>query len=132
MTTEKRTTKLENRYDEEKESGETMKKEILKEFEKEVVDYFWNKETVVGTQRLSSNHIEKIKSFILSALSKQLEEIRDEIEDKRMEDKFTEDFPDDNFAPSTVRAWREKQVGYNQLIDEIKDLISNKLKQLKK
>ena len=33
-------------------------------FEKEIIDYFWDRETVIGTQRLSLNHINKIKDFI--------------------------------------------------------------------
>jgi uncharacterized protein (DUF2164 family) len=118
MTLEKRTTKLENRYDEFKESGGTMGKKILKEFEKEVVDYFWNKETVVGTQRLSSNHIEKIKSFILSALSKQLEEIRDEIDREFVKES------------KGLERWEYNQ-GINCGLRRAKKIIESKLKELK-
>jgi hypothetical protein len=46
-----------------KEEIKQLQEKAREEFNKEVVDYFWDKKTICGTQRLSINHIEKIIQF---------------------------------------------------------------------
>jgi protein-arginine kinase len=54
---------------------ETLDKGWEKEFNKEVIDYFWDMPTVCGTMRLSLSHIEKVKQFITNLLAEQKAEI---------------------------------------------------------
>ena len=57
-----------------------QKTDWVVEFDEEVIDYFWNKPTICGTQRLSLNHIEKIKDFITKTLQQQKKDLIKEIE----------------------------------------------------
>jgi len=61
-----------------KELNNTVDNKWEEEFDKEVVDYFWNKKTTVGTQRLSINHIERIKQFIHKVIKQREDELKKE------------------------------------------------------
>lgn len=105
----------------------THYQDIKKQFEEQVVNHFWDKETVVGTQRLSINHIEKILSFLHSTLISQLEEVERVIEDMGKPDGKPHN---DTRELHEAMAWQE---GYNKAksdllltLQQSKDLISNK------
>lgn len=63
------------------ENKKTLKKlieEMDDDFRKYVVDYFWDKPTLTGTQRLSINQIERIEKFNKKSQKELLKWIVDE------------------------------------------------------
>ena len=102
-------------------------KKILKEFDERFpVEHYYTCLSLLGDDRgyecdcSAKEYRKEIKSFILSALTQQLEEIRDEIDEKRVG------------CPEHPYSFKQcESFGYNIALKEVKDLINSKLKELK-
>lgn len=86
----------------------------------------WERQIATPYSELSEKEKESDREQVRSYLPLLRKELREKVEEMKMQQKYEEDFPKSNTPRSETEEWRRKMYGYNQAIDDVLAILEEK------